>query len=61
MTWRASLGIKGADLHGSFSSSAQTGYDSNAVMQFTFKHAGFACGTNDKPGKAAIVVMRGKA
>lgn len=37
--------IKGADLKTSFSTSAQTGYDANAQMQFHFKQAGFACGT----------------
>jgi hypothetical protein len=57
----ASLGVKGADLNASFSSSAQTGYDANAVMQFHFKHSGFACGTDKVAPMSAIVVMRGKA
>jgi nucleoside recognition membrane protein YjiH len=55
----ASNGIKDASLSATFSSSAQTGYDSNAQIIYTFEHAGYACGTNHDPPKAAIVVMRG--
>src|SRR6202050_4653795 len=55
----ASNGIEGVSLNASFSSSAQTGYDSNAQIVYTFTHAGYACGTNHNPPKAAIVVMRG--
>ena len=55
----AGIGVKGVNLKASFSASAQTGYDANALMQFDFKHAGFICGTNKSPPRAAIVVMRG--
>lgn len=55
----ASDKIKGVTLKASFSSSAQTGYDTNAQMIFTFGHAGFICGTNHDPIKAALLVMRG--
>ena len=51
--------IKGVTLKASFSSSAQTGYDANAQMIFTFGHAGWICGTNHDPNKAAQLVMRG--
>jgi hypothetical protein len=51
--------IKGVSVSASFSSSAQTGYDSNAQIVYTFTHAGYACGTNHLPQRAAIVVMRG--
>jgi hypothetical protein len=54
-----SNGIKGVSLSASFSSSAQTGYDANAQIVYTFTHAGYACGTNRDAPKAAIVVMRG--
>jgi hypothetical protein len=54
-----SNGIKGVSLNASYSSSAQTGYDSNAQIVYIFKHGGYACGTNHNPPKAAIVVMRG--
>ncbi len=54
-----SNGIKGVSLNATFSSSAQTGYDTNAQIVYTFKHGGYACGTNHDPPKAAIVVMRG--
>jgi hypothetical protein len=55
----ASLGIKGANLKGSFNSSSQTGYDDNAQMVFTFKGAGVMCGTNRDPSRSALLVMRG--
>jgi len=55
----ASSGVKGVTLNASFSSSAQTGYDDNAQLQYHFKHAGYACGTNKDAPKAAIVVMQG--
>jgi hypothetical protein len=51
--------IKGADLKTNFNTSAQTGYDSNAQMQFHFKQAGFACGTTKAAPSSPIVVMRG--
>lgn len=51
--------FKGANLKASFNSSAQTGYDKNAVMDYHFGHFGFLCGTNNKPPKAAILVQRG--
>lgn len=55
----ASNKIKGVNLHASFSSSAQTGYDTNAQMIFTFKQDGWICGTNHDPAKAAQLVVRG--
>jgi len=55
----AALGIKGVNLKASFSGSAQTGYDANAVMYFQFGHAGWICGTNASPATAAILVARG--
>ena len=55
----ASGGIKGVSLNASFSSSAQTGYDTNAQIVYHFKHSGYACGTNKDAPRAAIVVMRG--
>jgi hypothetical protein len=54
----AALGIKGVNLKATFNSSAQTGYDSNALVQFHFKNAGFACGTDADAPQAAVVVMR---
>ncbi len=55
----ASDKIKGAKLKVSFSSSAQTGYDTNAQMLFRFKQDGWICGTNHDPKTAAQLVMRG--
>jgi hypothetical protein len=55
----ASLGVKGVDLKASFNGSAQTGYDADAVMDYHFGHAGYICGTNKPPAKAAILVQRG--
>ncbi len=55
----ASTGIKGVKAKVSFSSSAQTGYDSNALMKFHFGRTGFACGTDKDPSRAPIVVVRG--
>ena len=56
----AALGVKGVNLTASFNGSAQTGYDTDAVMDFQFpRHAGFICGTNGRPSKAAILVQRG--
>lgn len=57
----ASAGIEGVNIKVNFSSSAQTGYDSNAVMKFHFKHGGYACGTNKDASNAGIVVMRGNS
>ncbi len=51
--------VKNVTLKASFSSTAQTGYDSNAQMIFTFGHAGWICGTNHDTGTAAQLVMRG--
>jgi hypothetical protein len=55
----ASDGIKGVDLKANFGGSAETGYDANAQMTFTFKHAGWICGTDAKPKNAALLVVRG--
>jgi hypothetical protein len=55
----ASLGLKGANGKVSFNGSAQTGYDTNAVVYYHFGHAGWLCGTNGSPATAAILVQRG--
>jgi len=55
----ASTGITGVNLKASFSGSAQTGYDTNAQMVFTFKRRGWICGTNKDSGHAALLVVRG--
>ncbi len=55
----ASDKIKDVTLKASFSSSTQTGYDTDAEMIFTFGHQGWICGTNHDPNKAAQLVMRG--
>lgn len=56
----AALGVKGANLKASFNGSAQTGYDTNARMNFHFaRHRGYLCGTNDSETGAAILVERG--
>jgi hypothetical protein len=55
----AAVGIKGVNLKADFSSSTQTGYDTNAVMYYHFAKAGYLCGTNGGPATAAILVQRG--
>jgi len=55
----ATLGIKGASLKYSFSTTAQTGYDKDAVMNYHFGHSGVLCGTNGSNNSAAILVQRG--
>jgi hypothetical protein len=48
------------NLKARFNSSAQTGYDTNAVMDYHFpSHAGLLCGTNGPSATAAILVQRG--
>jgi hypothetical protein len=56
----AALGVKGVNVKASFNGSAQTGYDANALMQFTFgrHHGGYLCGTNGTESTAAILVQR---
>lgn len=54
-----STDIKGVTLKASFGSTAQTGYDANDQMIFTFGHTGYICGTNRIPKNAAQLVMRG--
>lgn len=54
----ATLGIKGIDGKASFNTTAHTGYDTNAVMNFNFQHKGHLCGTNRGPAHAAILVAR---
>lgn len=54
----AALGIKGVGGKVSFNSTAHTGYDTNALMDFKFRHKGFLCGTNRSPAHAAILVAR---
>lgn len=51
--------IKGVTSKITFSSSAQTGYDTDDQMLFTFRKAGWICGTNKIPAHAAQLVMRG--
>jgi hypothetical protein len=55
----AALGVKGVNLKASFNGTAQTGYDTNAVMYFHFGHSGLLCGTNGFEATAAILVQRG--
>jgi len=55
----ASLGIKGVNLKATFNGTAQTGYDTNARMNFHFRHMGYLCGTNGSEASAAILVERG--
>jgi hypothetical protein len=55
----AALDIKGVNLKASFNGTAQTGYDTNAVMYFHFGHTGYMCGTNGSPASAALLVARG--
>ncbi len=55
----ASDDIKGVNLKTNFSSTAQTGYDVNAEMMFSYGHSGWLCGTNHIPDHAAQLVMRG--
>lgn len=46
-------------MNGSFNGSAQTGYDTDAFMQFQFgHHGGYLCGTNATEAKAAMLVQR---
>jgi hypothetical protein len=47
------------NLTASFNGSAQTGYDTDAVMDYHFGHAGYLCGTNGSEATAAILVQRG--
>ena len=54
----AAVGYKGVNLKASFGTTAQTGYDRNAVMNYKFKKAGWLCGTNAGPASAAILVAR---
>jgi hypothetical protein len=53
-----SVNIKAANLKARYSSSSQTGYDSNAYMYYYFNHATWLCGTNNAPSKAAQLVAR---
>jgi hypothetical protein len=55
----ASLGIKGASGKADFNGSAQTGYDTDALMVYHFGHAGWLCGTNGDNDTAAQLVQRG--
>lgn len=54
----ANVAIKAANLKARYSSSAQTGYDSNAYLYYHFEHAGYLCGTNKAPSRAAQLVRR---
>jgi hypothetical protein len=55
----AAIDIKGVNLKADFSSTAHTGYDANALMDFHYKQRGLICGTNGAPADAAILVARG--
>jgi hypothetical protein len=55
----AALHIKGINLKASFSSTAQTGYDSNALLDYKYGQTGYICGTNGPPSSAAVLVQRG--
>lgn len=56
----AALGVKGVNVKASFNGTAQTGYDANAFMQFTFgrHHGGYLCGNNGTGSTAAMLVQR---
>jgi hypothetical protein len=54
-----SLGVKGVNVKVGFNASAQTGYDSNAQMEFDFAQTGWICGTDHDPSHATQLVMRG--
>lgn len=54
----ADLGYKGVNGKANYDRSAQTGYDSDALMNFKFKHNGYLCGTNHSEAKAALLVQR---
>ncbi|HEY1619088.1 MAG TPA: hypothetical protein VGG25_15815 [Streptosporangiaceae bacterium] len=54
----AALGIKGVNLKADYNGSAQTGYDSDAFMNFNFAQRGYLCGTNASPSTAAVLVQR---
>jgi hypothetical protein len=65
VTWSAGYQIgeaddvKGLNLTADFGASAQTGYDHNARMAFSFPvHSGWLCGTNHQPPRAAQMVAR---
>jgi hypothetical protein len=58
-TLGVALGLKGVNLTASFNGSAQTGYDTDAVMDYHFVHGGYLCGTNGSEATAAILVQRG--
>lgn len=51
-------GVKGANLKTSFGTSAHTGYDKNALLDYWFARNGRLCGTNRSPKKAAQLVQR---
>jgi hypothetical protein len=54
----AGLGLKGVNIKVDYNASSQTGYDINAYMYYHFKEAGYICGTNGPPSKAAQLVAR---
>jgi hypothetical protein len=54
----SSLHVKGVNLKADFNGSAQTGYDTNALMDFGFHQKGWVCGTSRAPSGAAILVAR---
>ena len=56
-----STAIKGVTLKASFGSTAQTGYDANDQMIFTFGHTGYICGTNRiRSGAPVLPAPRGQ-
>jgi hypothetical protein len=55
----ADLKLKAVDIKVSFNASAQTGYDTNAVVYFHFARRSYLCGTNGSETSAAQLVARG--
>jgi hypothetical protein len=54
----AALNIRGVNLKAFYNSSSQTGYDTNALMEFKFRQNGFLCGTNRPVRTAQQLVQR---
>jgi hypothetical protein len=54
----AAIDVRGVNLKASYNTTAQTGYDSNALLHFGFRRQGYICGINHLPNKAALLVMR---
>ncbi len=52
------LNIKGLNLTASFGSTAQTGYDANALLDYGFAQKGYLCGLNAPISSASVLVAR---